>query len=135
VVRVVKIVAAHDVGRAINPLIVEGQIEGALQQGIGWALYEDFPIDPASGVPLATTFASYRMPGTASMPAIETILVEAPGAAGPYGAKGVGEPGLVPTAAAIANAIYDAIGVRLRELPMTPERVLRALRAARSDSP
>jgi putative selenate reductase molybdopterin-binding subunit len=133
VVRVVKVVAAHDVGRAINPTIVEGQIEGALQQGIGWALYEDFPIDPATGVPLATTFASYRMPGTTSMPAVETILVEAPGAAGPYGAKGVGEPGLVPTAAAIANAIYDAIGVRLRELPMTPERVLRALRAARAE--
>jgi xanthine dehydrogenase molybdenum-binding subunit len=132
VVRVVKMVAAHDVGRAINPLIVEGQIEGGLQQGIGWALYEDFPIDPDSGVPLATTFASYRMPGTGSMPRIETILVEAPGSAGPFGAKGVGEPGLVPTAAAIANAIYDAIGVRVRELPMTPERVLGALRTARS---
>jgi xanthine dehydrogenase molybdenum-binding subunit len=127
VVRVVKIVAAHDVGRAINPLIVEGQIEGALQQGLGYALYEDMPIDPETGAALAVTFADYRMPTAQVMPEIEVILVEKPGPGGPFGLKGVGEPGLGPTAAAIANAIYDAVGVRIAELPITPERVLRAL--------
>jgi len=128
VVRVVRLVAAHDVGRAINPTIVEGQIEGALAQGLGYALLEDMPIDPLTGSAQTVTFADYRIPTVGWMPPLEVILVEDPSPSGPFGAKGAGEMGLGPTAAAIANAIYNAVGVRLNELPMTPERVLAALR-------
>jgi len=126
-VRVLRLVAAHDVGRAINPLIVEGQIEGGAVQGIGYALTEDMPVD-ADGQPLAASFMDYRVLTASDVPLIESLVIEAPDPAGPFGAKGVGEVGIIPTAAAIANAIYDAVGVRLTELPMTPARVLEALR-------
>jgi xanthine dehydrogenase molybdenum-binding subunit len=131
VVRVLRVVSAHDIGTAINPAVVEGQIEGSIQQGVGYALTENLPIDMETGSVLATTFADYRMLTTETMPEIEIVLVEdAPAANGPFGAKGIGEPGLISTAAAIANAVYDAIGVRITELPITPERVLEALRAS-----
>ncbi len=126
-VKVERFVAVHDVGRAINPRVVEGQIEGAVLQGIGYALYEDLPVDPASGSPMATTWMDYKVPTVYEVPEIKVILVEEPDPTGPFGAKGVGEPGIVPTAAALANAIYDALGVRIKSLPMTAEKILRAM--------
>ncbi len=123
-VRVLRIVAAHDVGRAINPMYVEGQIEGGIQMGIGYALTEELLVQ--DGRVLNPTFLDYRVPTALDMPKMETIIVETSDPEGPFGAKGVGEMGGTPTAAAIANAIYDAVGVRMTQLPMTAERVLKA---------
>lgn len=129
-VRVLRLVAAHDVGRAVNPLIVEGQIEGGAVQGLGYALTEDMPVS-SDGQPMAVTFMDYRVPTAEDIPLVESLIIEDPAPDGPFGAKGVGEPGIIPTAAAIANAIYDAAKVRICELPMTPARVLAATQAAR----
>ncbi len=125
IVRVLRLVCANDVGRAINPMAVEGQIEGGAQMGLGYALTEELLVQ--EGRVLNPTFADYRLFTAADMPRIETIIVETDDPGGPFGAKGVGEMGGTPTAAAIANAIYDAVGLRLTTLPMTPERVLAAL--------
>ncbi|MBI2874192.1 MAG: molybdopterin-dependent oxidoreductase [Firmicutes bacterium] len=127
-VEVLKLVAAHDVGVAINPANVEGQIEGALQQGLGYALTEEVVHQPATGRPGASNLGEYKVLTAKDMPEIKVIIVEAASRTGPYGAKGVGESGLVPTAAAIGNAIYDAVGVHLDSLPFTPSRVLAALK-------
>ena len=124
-VRVLRLVCAHDIGRAINPMAVEGQIEGGVQMGLGYALTEELIVKDGSVV--NPDFLDYHLFTAADMPPIETILVETQDPLGPFGAKGVGEMGGTPTAAAIANAIYDAVGVRLTTLPMTPERVLQAL--------
>ncbi len=124
-VRVLRIAAAKDVGRAINPMAVEGQIEGGVQMGLGYALTEELIV--REGRVLNPDLLDYRLFTAADMPEIEAIIVETVDPDGPYGAKGVGEMGSTPTAPAVANAIYDAVGVRLRELPMTPERVLAAL--------
>ncbi len=124
-VRVLRLVCANDVGRAINPMAVEGQIEGGAQMGLGYALTEEVIVK--EGRVLNPDFLDYRLFTAADMPEIETIIVETDDPQGPFGAKGVGEMGGTPTAAAIANAIYDAVGVRLTRLPMTPERVLKAL--------
>ncbi len=125
-VRVLKIVAAHDVGRAINPMYVEGQIEGGAQMGVGYALTEELQV--REGRVLNPTLLDYRMPTALDMPPIESVIVETADPEGPFGAKGVGEMGGNPTAAAIANAVYNAIGIRLNQLPMTGERVLQALK-------
>lgn len=130
-VKIVRYVAAHDVGRAINPTIVEGQIEGSIFHGIGYALSEDLVIDPETGNALTASFMDYKFLTAADMPEIVTLMLEDPDPSGPYGAKGIGEVGLPPVAAAIANAVADATGVRLSELPMTPERVLGAIQGAR----
>jgi xanthine dehydrogenase molybdenum-binding subunit len=127
VIKVIKYVLAHDIGRAINPLNVEGQLEGGTAQGMGYALSEDLVIDKNTGDTLSDSFATYKIPSTLDMPEIEVILVEEPVASGPYGAKGVGEPGMVNVAPSIANALYDALGVRINSLPMTPEKILKAL--------
>jgi xanthine dehydrogenase molybdenum-binding subunit len=127
-VKVLKIVAAHDCGRAINPLICEGQVEGGIQFGLGYALTEGLIVDDTTGKALNPTFLDYKIFSARDMPRIEVILVESIEPTGPYGAKGIGEPPLVPTAPAIANAIYNAVGVRINEIPMTPEKVLKALR-------
>jgi len=124
-VRVLRLVCAHDIGRAINPMAVEGQIEGGVQMGLGYALTEELLVK--DGRVMNPDFADYHLFTAADMPQIETILIETEDPLGPFGAKGVGEMGGTPTAAAIANAIYDAVGVRLTTLPMTPERVLQAL--------
>jgi xanthine dehydrogenase molybdenum-binding subunit len=124
-VRVVKIIAAHDVGRAINPMYVEGQIEGGAQMGVGYALTEELQV--REGRILNPTFLDYRVPTALDMPPIESIIVETQDPEGPFGAKGVGEMGGTPTAPAIANAIFNATGVRMYHVPMTAERVLRAL--------
>ena len=127
VIKVIKYVLAHDIGRAINPLNVEGQLEGGTAQGMGYALSEDLVIDKNTGDTLSDSFATYKILSMLDMPDIEVILVEEPVASGPYGAKGVGEPGMVNVAPSIANALYDALGVRINSLPMTPEKILKAL--------
>jgi CO/xanthine dehydrogenase Mo-binding subunit len=122
-VRVLKVTAAHDVGRAINPTLVEGQIEGGAAQGLGMALMEEF--FPGKGENLH----DYLIPTIGDMPPVESILIEAPSSAGPFGAKGIGEQALIPTAPAILNALYDAVGVRIRKLPATPDKVRAAILA------
>ncbi|MBI5052518.1 MAG: molybdopterin-dependent oxidoreductase, partial [Chloroflexi bacterium] len=124
-VRVLRLVCANDVGRAINPMAVEGQIEGGAQMGLGYALTEELIVK--EGRVMNPDFLDYRLFTSADMPQIESIIIETDDPQGPFGAKGVGEMGGTPTAAAIANAIHDATGVWLTKLPMTPERVLRAL--------
>src|SRR5579859_448903 len=119
-------VAAQDVGFALNPAEVEGQMMGGIVQGLGWALYEQMLYDE-QGQLLNSSFMDYAIPGARVAPKIDTMLVEVASAHGPFGAKGVGEPPVIPGAAVIANAIIDATGVRVTQLPMTPERVFRAL--------
>ncbi|MBO0780264.1 MAG: xanthine dehydrogenase family protein molybdopterin-binding subunit [Ktedonobacteraceae bacterium] len=125
-VRVLDYLAAQDVGRAINPAEVEGQIHGGVVQGIGWALLEGMAYDEY-GQLLTSTLMDYALPQSQDVPIITPLLVEVPSDLGPFGAKGVGEPPVVPVAAAIANAIKDAVGVRMTQIPMTPERVYAAL--------
>ena len=118
----VRIHAAHDVGRAINPTQVEGQIEGGIAQGIGFALMEEY-------LPGRTeNLHDYLIPTIGDVPEIEVIIVEDPEPLGPFGAKGVGEPGLIPTASAILGAIRHATGVRVTRVPALPHRLRRALR-------
>jgi len=117
---------AQDVGKAINRLAVEGQLQGGAIQSVGIALWEEVLYDEQGQVRNASLL-DYRMPTAADVPMIETILVEAPGGEGPYGAKGVGEPPIIPPVAAVANAVAAAIGHRIYDLPITPERVWRAL--------
>jgi xanthine dehydrogenase YagR molybdenum-binding subunit len=130
-VRVDKVVAIHDVGRVINALGAQSQVEGGIIQGIGHTLSEERIVDPATGSILTQTLDSYRMPTIADVPEIVTDLVDVPD---PHltnlGSKGLGEPPIVPTAAAIANAIRDATGAEIRSLPITREEMLRALHEA-----
>jgi CO/xanthine dehydrogenase Mo-binding subunit len=125
-VDILRIVAAHDVGRAINPVSVEGQIEGGIAQGVGWSLYE--AVELQDGRIKNPSFSTYLMPTVLDLPEMELIIVEDYEPSGPYGAKGIGEPALLPTAPAILNAIYNATGVRINDLPATPEKVLAALK-------
>lgn len=127
-VRVLDYVAVQDVGFAINPAEVEGQIQGGVTQGLGWALYEALTYNE-DGQLLTSTFMDYALPQIKEVPAITPVLVEVPSALGPFGAKGVGEPPVVPVGATIANAVYDAVGVRMTQLPITPERLFMALHA------
>ena len=120
-VRVLKITAAHDVGRAINPTLIEGQIEGGAAQGLGMALMEEF--FPGKGENLH----DYLIPSAGDMPPVESILIEDPSPIGPFGAKGIGEQAVIPTAPAILNAIHDATGVRIHRLPATPDRIRAAI--------
>lgn len=125
VVTMLRCAAAHDVGKAINPQAVEGQIEGGMTQGIGYGLHEAIEFD--NGKVINPSFVDYRLPTTLDVPEIQPLLVEKPIPTGPFGAKGLGELCQAPTAPAIANAIYNAVGVRIKEQPMTPERILNAL--------
>lgn len=125
VVRVIRYVACHDVGRAINPVRVEGQIQGGAVQGIGYALTEDVAID--DGVPRSSLFADYLIPTSMDVPDVQAIVLEIGPGKGPFGARGIGEPPIAPAAAAIANAVADAVGIRITSLPISPERVLDAL--------
>ncbi|MGH9504015.1 MAG: molybdopterin-dependent oxidoreductase [Terriglobales bacterium] len=120
-VRVLKLTAAHDVGRAINPILIEGQIEGGAAQGLGMALMEEF--FPGKGENLH----DYLIPSAGDMPPVESILIEDPSPIGPFGAKGIGEQAVIPTAPAILSAIHDAIGVRIRRVPATPDRIRAAI--------
>jgi CO/xanthine dehydrogenase Mo-binding subunit len=129
IIEVLDYVAAQDVGRAINPAAVDGQIIGAVGQGVGWGLYEQIVHD-ASGQVVTGTLMDYALPRAHAVPPVETLLVEVPSPDGPFGARGVGEPPVIPVAAAIANAIHDATGLRLTEMPITPERLWQALATA-----
>ena len=124
-VRVLRYVAVHDSGRIIHSETARGQIIGGVVQGLGYALMEDIPMDPESGAPLTLNLDSFKIPNLVDIPPIEPILIEHPDPVGPYGAKALGEPPLVPVAAAVANAVYDATAVRIRDLPITAEKVLR----------
>jgi CO/xanthine dehydrogenase Mo-binding subunit len=126
-VRVLEVWSAHDVGRAINPLAVAGQIQGGVAQGLGYALMEDLVYDGER--PANPSLADYKVPGAPDLPPIRPIIVEHPEPTGPFGAKGIGEPPVIGVAPAVRNAIAAATGVRLAVLPMTPERVLDALSA------
>ena len=125
-VEVLKIAAAHDCGTAINPLLVEGQIEGGVAMGLGFGLMEEMILE--EGRVKNPQFTDYILPTALDMPEVEVSIVEDPISTGPFGAKGVGEPSLIPTAPAIINAIHDAVGVRLRDLPATPSKILAALK-------
>lgn len=124
-VKILKMWDAHDIGKAINPQGVIGQIEGSIAMGIGYSLYEDLKFK--NGRVVNPNFANYRVPKSLGTPPIETILIETNDPEGPFGAKGMGEASLLPTSAAIANAIHDAVGVRIKELPITPDKVLKAI--------
>ncbi|MDG6995666.1 MAG: molybdopterin-dependent oxidoreductase [Nitrososphaerota archaeon] len=126
-VRVLRILSVHDVGKAINPHGVEGQIHGGVRLGLGYALTEEIVTDPVTGTPLNTDLLGYKMFTSADMPKIECLLIEKPDPNGPFGAKGMGESPAMLTAPAVANAVYDAVGVRIMDLPITPEKILRAL--------
>jgi selenium-dependent xanthine dehydrogenase len=125
-VKVLQVVAAHDVGQAVNPLAIEGQVEGGVMMGIGYALTEDFGVE--KGYVKTDNLARYEIPTIRYMPEVHSIILEYRTSEGPYGAKGIGEVTTIPTAPAILNAIYNACGVRITELPATPKRVLAALK-------
>lgn len=125
-IKVHKLVAAHDVGKAINPQIVEGQLEGSLLMGMGYALKEEIDYD-SSGSQVQNSFKKYNLPKAEEMPELIPVIVESNDPTNPHGIKGVGETGLIPTPAAILNAIYDAVGIRFKELPVTKEKVLAKL--------
>ncbi len=133
-VRVERVVGVHDCGRPINPLQLESQINGGILQGTSWALYENRHLCQKSGVMVNANLDQYKILGSRETPNIEIVLLEDYQGRSSTDAGGIGEPAIIPTAAAIANAIYNATGARLRELPMTPERVLAALQAARRTS-
>jgi CO/xanthine dehydrogenase Mo-binding subunit len=125
-VQILRYTAVQDVGTAIHPALVDGQIQGGVAQGIGWGLNEEYVYDE-EGHLLNASFLDYRIPTCMDLPMIDTVLVEVPNPGHPYGVRGVGEVPIVPPPAAIANAIYRAVGVRLNVLPMSPSRILEAL--------
>jgi CO/xanthine dehydrogenase Mo-binding subunit len=125
-VHVLRFFCAHDIGRALNPMACEGQIEGGVLQGLGHALMEEVITD--RGVVLNPNFTDYKIPRITDAPYIKTFLIETNDPIGPFGAKGLAEEVTVPVSPAIANAIYDAVGVRIKDLPITPEKILSALR-------
>jgi xanthine dehydrogenase molybdenum-binding subunit len=125
-VEVLNFTAAHDLGRAINPLLVEGQIEGGAVQGIGWSLMEDLHFE--NGKIVNPNFHDYKMLTIKDIPKFSPLLIETIDPNGPFGAKGIGECAMVATAPAIVNAIYDAVGVRIKELPATSEKIFKGLK-------
>jgi len=126
-VDILEVVAIHGVGKAINPVLCEGQIEGGVVQGMGYGLFEE--VKSENCVVVTKNFDNFLIPTAADIPNITSIIVEDEEPKGPYGAKGVGEPSLIPTAPAIINAIYDAIGVRIFELPANLERIISAVQS------
>ena len=125
-VTILRYTAAQDAGKAIHPAYVEGQMQGGAVQGIGWALNEEYVYND-DGALLNSSFLDYRMPTSLDLPMIDTIIVEVANPSHPYGVRGVGEVPIVPPMAAISNAIYDAIGIRMNDLPMSPDKILEAL--------
>ena len=131
-IKVMRAVTGADPGTPVNLNNVEGQMVGGLHMGLGYALMEDTVIDPQSGRVVNPDFHDYKMLTAADMPEVETIISATYEPTGPFGAKGIGEGVTNPVAAAVANAVFDAVGVRLRELPMTPEKVLHAVKKKES---
>lgn len=128
IVKVIKVVAAHDIGRTLNRKLLENQFHGGIMQGLGFALMEERIIDQNTGKVVTTNLHDYKLPTIADTPEIEVIIVsEQDPMNSSTGVKGIGEPAMIPTAGAIANAVYNAIGVRIYELPITPEKILNAL--------
>jgi CO/xanthine dehydrogenase Mo-binding subunit len=125
-VNILRFTAVQDVGRAIHPSYVEGQIQGGSVQGIGWALNEEYVYND-KGAMTNASFLDYRMPTALDLPMIDAVIVEVPDPKHPFGVRGVGEVPIVPPCGAIANAIYHAIGVRMDVLPMSPGRVCKAI--------
>jgi CO/xanthine dehydrogenase Mo-binding subunit len=125
-VQVLGIWAVHDVGRAVNPRGVEGQIEGGIVQALGQGLMEDYKLD--NGRTTTSGLAKYILPTSLDVPHVTSIILEDPDPIGPLGVKGIGEPSMIPTIPAVMNAIYDAVGVRITSLPATPEKVLTAIK-------
>ncbi|MFH0727251.1 MAG: xanthine dehydrogenase family protein molybdopterin-binding subunit [Pseudomonadota bacterium] len=132
-VEILDYVAAHDVGRALNPMLLEGQVYGGVLMGVGYALKEQVLLE--KGKNMNPNFRDYKVLTAKDAISIKTPVIETIDENGPFGAKGIGEPGCVPTAPAIANAIYDAVGVRMTDLPITPERVLAAIKAKKGMDP
>lgn len=130
-VKVLRVASAHDIGKAINPRMVSGQIEGGVVMGLGYALCEELEFD--GGKVTNPTFADYKIPTTCDVPKVMPIIVEKPYSSEPFGAKGVGEVSLFGIAPALANAIADAIGIRIKELPITPEKILGSLKQKREE--
>jgi xanthine dehydrogenase molybdenum-binding subunit len=126
-VAVRRVASAHDVGRALNPLAAEGQVHGGIHMGLGYALAERLVVE--EGQVLTQSFMDYALLRAADMPAIAVRLIESLDAEGPFGAKGLGESGVIAVSAAVANAVHDATGLRVRELPITPARLHAALEA------
>jgi CO/xanthine dehydrogenase Mo-binding subunit len=124
-IKVLKMASSQDVGFAINPMAVEGQIEGGTVQGYAWATMEEMQYNEQGNV--NPGFVDYRVPTSADLPTVESVIVEVEAPDGPFGAKGVGEPPITPTLATMANAVTDAVGIRITELPMKPEKVVDAL--------
>ena len=125
-VTVLRYTAVQDAGKAVYPPYVEGQLQGGATQGIGWALNEEYIYD-SEGRMANPTFLDYRIPTALDLPMIETIIVEVPNPEHPYGVRGVGETPIVPPPAAMANAIYNAAGVHMTELPMSPPKLCAAI--------
>ena len=132
-VEILNYVAAHDVGRAINPLLLKGQVYGGVMMGIGYALTEQVVLD--KGQTMNPNFRDYKILTAKDTVPIQAPVLETHDPYGPFGAKGIGEPGCVPSAPAIANAVYDAVGVRIKDLPLTPEKVLAALKLKKKHTP
>jgi xanthine dehydrogenase molybdenum-binding subunit len=128
-ITVLKVLYVFDCGRAINPATVEGQLEGGVAQSIGVLLTEDYSVNKENGVLESDNFTTYKLPTTLDMPEIEVVLYENPVPSGPFGAKGAGHSAMIAVTPAIANAIYDAVGVLITEMPATPERMLNALQS------
>ena len=127
-VKPTKLLIVHDCGRAINPMTVEGQLEGGMIQGLGYALCEELQVNPRTGVLETDNLNTYKIPSTLDVPELEVYIYEEPTPSGPFGAKSVGMSGILGVPAAIGNAIYDAVGVRVKEMPWTAERVRRAIK-------
>ena len=125
-VRVLRFTTAHDVGRILNPVGHQGQINGGVIQGLGYALMEELSVE--DGQVTSLSFGDYKIPTIRDIPPLQTVLIESDSGVGPYQIKSIGETPNIPVAAAIANAVADAVGVRIRDLPITAEKVYRALR-------
>ncbi len=132
-VEILRVTAFQDVGTAIHPSYVEGQIQGGTSQGIGWALNEEYYLNN-DGQMMNSSLLDYRMPTTLDLPMIETVVLEVPNSGHPFGVKGVGEANIVPPLAAVANAVYDAIGIRMEQLPMNPAAIVKAIKEKEGDA-
>ena len=133
-ITLLRVVAVQDAGRVLNPALVDGQMRGGTTQGLGWALWEQL-IHDEDGNLVTTSFQSYAVPKASDLPDIETIHVEVPAPEGPFGAKGVGEASVISAAPAVANAVANAVGLRLYELPMSAPRLLEAIDTSELTAP